>query len=1037
MSENGVLMPPAGESRCHHLAEGTELIGEYQASGYQEPKYLIRRADGQVMQLPALLYRLTESLDGTRDCQQLASDLNEQLGTDLIAEQVSFLVEERLRPVGLVAPDKTTQTGENSPAPVRSDPLLALRYRVGVVPASAVWRVAGVLNFFFRRPIWVTALVAFAALDLLVVLRGSLLEQVVAGVEQLIDQPVLTLAIIGLTIVSAAYHECGHAAACRYGGARPGTMGIGLYIVWPAFYTNVTDAYRLDRVGRLRTDLGGVYFNVVFMTGLALLYLDTGQPWLLLALIGLHTETAWQFLPSIRLDGYYILADLIGVPDLFAYIGPVLKGLLPSRPTDPRVRELKLWSRRIIVLWVVLVVPTLLLYLVAFLLVAPRVLPLAWQAVLEYLREIDATIRAGDVVTATLSVFQLFLLVLPWVGSILITGMIARRLGPWAVRRWGRGRVRPGTWTVVRRYAALAGVGVVAVALVARVAQVATTLPGSPTETRLSDSAFAALRLGLSQAPEVAAGALAARQQVSGYTGLTGAYARHASVLTGSRELAVVACTAIVACLLVLAVRWRVRPLAVALPVVAAAAMGPAVGALATVGPGVVGAAWLAVGVVVLAYAGRSRALRVLAGLLVVAAVVTDPLLAVPLAVGVIALAVQRRAWRGRAPWCALAAVLLLALAGLGVALAGKAAAEGGSPDGPEREVLLLVGALVVVGGLAVRRVRPAAAVAGSVVLLAAVPWSGAEGALPLVVVASVILGVLLIGTLGQGPVEARPHPLLRAALAVPAVLMTAVGALFLPVPAPAVPHEELARWITAPASPATSVVVPAGLWADLLRDGVPADRLSAAGSAPHVLPVWTVVAGDPGLQAERVAARFGTGSGSGSLTVLAPAPSPPDRGAATPVPPPKDTEIAAPAPLPVAAPSSAPEPSRQPAAPSRQAVAPTRPAGAAPSRQAVTPSRQAAYPSRASGERAGAAGTSTPRTAAPASPGSDAGARDVRTPASAAPTPAPSRTHEPTGATTNTPPPDRSHEEQQTGACASDTKESTRTDEAPRPSRR
>ena len=43
----------------------------------------------------------------------------------------------------------------------------------------------------------------------------------------------------------------------------PGVMGAGLYLVWPAFYTDVTDSYRLGRAGRLRTDLGGLYFNAI------------------------------------------------------------------------------------------------------------------------------------------------------------------------------------------------------------------------------------------------------------------------------------------------------------------------------------------------------------------------------------------------------------------------------------------------------------------------------------------------------------------------------------------------------------------------------------------------------------------------------------------------------------------------------------------------------------------------------------------------------------------------------------------------------
>ena len=64
-------------------------------------------------------------------------------------------------------------------------------------------------------------------------------------------------------MLSAGFHEFGHAAAARYGGSTPGAMGIGIYLFWPAFYTDVTDSYRLGRAGRVRTDLGGLYFNAL------------------------------------------------------------------------------------------------------------------------------------------------------------------------------------------------------------------------------------------------------------------------------------------------------------------------------------------------------------------------------------------------------------------------------------------------------------------------------------------------------------------------------------------------------------------------------------------------------------------------------------------------------------------------------------------------------------------------------------------------------------------------------------------------------
>ena len=68
-------------------------------------------------------------------------------------------------------------------------------------------------------------------------------------------------------------------------------------------------------------------------------------------------------MPSLRLDGYFILADLIGVPDLFRRIGPVLRSLIPGQPVDPRIRDLKRAARLTLTTWILIVVPLLLVEL--------------------------------------------------------------------------------------------------------------------------------------------------------------------------------------------------------------------------------------------------------------------------------------------------------------------------------------------------------------------------------------------------------------------------------------------------------------------------------------------------------------------------------------------------------------------------------------------------------------------------------------------------------------------------------------------------
>lgn len=422
------------------LADGVELIGEYQGSGFTEPPYIVRRRDGQVIQLPRLLYLVAANLDGQRDLAQLAEAVSAGFGKQISPDQVAYLVENKLRPVGLVAAGSTGGEG-GAPAKmaVKSDPLLALKFRVGIIPERMVWRIAGFFQPMFWPPVILAVLVAFVALDVIIIAEGGL-GQVVPAALALVYQPALTLLVLALIVAAGAFHECGHVAACRYGGARPGKMGVGIYLVWPALFSTVTDSYRLSRVGRLRTDLGGVYFNTVFMAVANVLYLYTGSPWLLVAIVAMHFETATQFLPLVRLDGYYILSDLIGVPDLFSRMGPVLASLIPGRGTHPRVRELKPWARRTITLWVLIVVPYLLYWLIGFLIVVPKVLPVVWQRLVGLSHAVAAAASAGHAAEATLGVVQIVLLLLPWVGSVLLLGLMLRRPFWWVWARIGPNR---------------------------------------------------------------------------------------------------------------------------------------------------------------------------------------------------------------------------------------------------------------------------------------------------------------------------------------------------------------------------------------------------------------------------------------------------------------------------------------------------------------------------------------------------------------------------------------------------------------------
>jgi putative peptide zinc metalloprotease protein len=270
--------------------------------------------------------------------------------------------------------------------------------------------VAGVLGGLVALDVW---LVAF--------------HGIAQSLREVLYSPALLMMMLGLVILSAAFHECGHATACAYGGARPGVMGAGLYIIWPAFYTDVTDAYRLGKAGRLRTDLGGVYFNVVFMLATAGVYAVTGYEPLLLVIPFMHLEILHQFLPFIRLDGYYIVSDLTGVPDMFARIRPTLASILPWKQTSQRVTELKPWVRVVVTAYVFTVVPLLLFMFGMMVMNAPRVFGTAYDSFFTQYHKVQHAFDTGGTLDGSIGIFQIIILVLPAAGIVATFWMAFRR----------------------------------------------------------------------------------------------------------------------------------------------------------------------------------------------------------------------------------------------------------------------------------------------------------------------------------------------------------------------------------------------------------------------------------------------------------------------------------------------------------------------------------------------------------------------------------------------------------------------------------
>jgi putative peptide zinc metalloprotease protein len=382
----------------------------------------VRNPAGKVVQVSRLLHLVLSGIDGSRTTGEIATQVTTDFGRTVSAGNVEYLLVNKLAPLGLLAVEGAQQAAGAG----QDQALLALKLHRTLVPEAGVQRIANLFWPLFNPVVVVAVLAGLAASDAWLI-RGGRIE---SALTYMLLNPLLILLVLGLAVLSLLFHECGHAAACRYGGARPGVIGVGFFVIWPAFFTNVTDTYRLGRAGRIRTDLGGVYFNAVFALALVDSYLATGYAPLVAALFLVHMEIIQQLMPSLRLDGYFILTDLIGVPDLFKRIVPTLRSLIPGRPADPRVRGLKRRARVTLTAWVLLVIPLLGGQLTLIVLDGPPLFKTFVRSVEAQARAVAASFGHIDVAAGLVSAVSLVLLVLPMAGLgyiLLATGRRAVR----------------------------------------------------------------------------------------------------------------------------------------------------------------------------------------------------------------------------------------------------------------------------------------------------------------------------------------------------------------------------------------------------------------------------------------------------------------------------------------------------------------------------------------------------------------------------------------------------------------------------------
>ncbi len=131
----------------------------------------------------------------------------------------------------------------------------------------------------------------------------------------------LVLLYLGLVIVKTL-HEFGHAYFCRHFGGEVHTMGILLMIFTPVPYMDATSSWGFrSRRQRMLVGAAGMIVEVFVAAVAAMVWANTGPGTVHslaynMMFVASVSTVLFNLNPLLRFDGYYILSDLIDIPNL-------------------------------------------------------------------------------------------------------------------------------------------------------------------------------------------------------------------------------------------------------------------------------------------------------------------------------------------------------------------------------------------------------------------------------------------------------------------------------------------------------------------------------------------------------------------------------------------------------------------------------------------------------------------------------------------------------------------------------------------------
>ena len=280
------------------------------------PYYVIKdpRAE-RFYRIKPLEYFLISQFDGRTGLAEIRRRASEEKKV-LISDDVLTRFAAKFRDLGLLvdgaSKDKTAPTSKRS------------RW-AGLTLKFPLANPERLLDWIYPKTKWCfsTGFVAFAAATIVAAIMIAITNrhELAFGLGRVVNLEGLSFVIATVSIVTIL-HELAHALTCRHFGGRVTDMGFLLLYLLPCFYVNVSDTYLFrEKRPRLLVVFAGGYFELFIWAASVLAWRVVATEtfvsralFVVIAVCGIRS--LFNFNPLIKMDGYFLLSDYLGIANL-------------------------------------------------------------------------------------------------------------------------------------------------------------------------------------------------------------------------------------------------------------------------------------------------------------------------------------------------------------------------------------------------------------------------------------------------------------------------------------------------------------------------------------------------------------------------------------------------------------------------------------------------------------------------------------------------------------------------------------------------